>query len=216
MKSLFSPDSKFMQGMTRIADLILLNIFFLVTCIPVVTIGASFTALYDQLFRITSDTESGIFLGFFRAFRDNFKQATVLWLILLFAGGCMIANIYLFYTMTNMLRYIFVVFVLMLIIVLLTFAMIFPLLSQFESSSHDTLKNALMLGIAYAPRALPIAAMFAFPPILLLKNVILFFNTAFIWVTIYFSAAAYFSTLLLKKVFAPYLNDEDNTEEDEI
>lgn len=213
MSSLFSPESKFMQTMTRIADLILLNILFLISCIPVVTIGAAFTALYTQVFRIGTGKEAGVFRGFFTAFRENFRQATALWLTLLFAGVCMAADLFLFYSSNSIARYLCVPLAALGLLLPLTFAVLFPLLSQFGATTRQTLKNALLLSIAYCPRALLITAFYLFPPFLFYKNTMLFFETAFIWVTIYFSAAAYLASLLLKKVFAPYHTD-DEAEED--
>ena len=53
--SFFSLDSKFMQALSRIADLILLNLVFLVTCIPIFTIGAASAALYSVAFRLGTE-----------------------------------------------------------------------------------------------------------------------------------------------------------------
>ena len=76
--SFFSLDSKFMQALSRIADLILLNLVFLVTCIPIFTIGAASAALYSVAFRLGTEREEGVFRCYFRAFRNNFKQGTIL------------------------------------------------------------------------------------------------------------------------------------------
>ena len=69
---MFSPDSKFMEIFGRITDLILLNILFLITCLPVFTIGAATAALYTMCFRLMREEYSGIIKPYFKAFRDNF------------------------------------------------------------------------------------------------------------------------------------------------
>ena len=71
MGGFFSLDSKFMQAMSRVADLIILNVIYLVTCLPVVTIGAAGTALYTVCFRLGTDREGSLVKGYFRAFRDD-------------------------------------------------------------------------------------------------------------------------------------------------
>ena len=76
MFSIFSPDSKLMQVLTRLTDLVLLNILFLLTCIPVFTIGAATASLYTLCFRMLRQEESGILKPYFRAFKENFKPAT--------------------------------------------------------------------------------------------------------------------------------------------
>ena len=87
MGGFFSLDSKFMQAMSRVADLIILNVIYLVTCLPVVTIGAAGTAMYTVCFRLGTDREGSLVKGYFRAFRDEFRQATLIWLFLLLFGA---------------------------------------------------------------------------------------------------------------------------------
>ena len=71
MGGFFSLDSKFMQAMSRVADLIILNVIYLVTCLPVITIGAASTALYTVCFRLGTAREGSLVKGYFRAFRDD-------------------------------------------------------------------------------------------------------------------------------------------------
>ena len=93
MGGFFSLDSKFMQVMSRVADLIILNVIYLVTCLPVVTIGAASTALYTVCFRLGTAREGSLVKGYFRAFRDEFRQATLIWLFLLLNAGTLLASV---------------------------------------------------------------------------------------------------------------------------
>lgn len=209
MQTLFNPDSKFMQAMSRIGDLLLLNILFLFTCVPIFTIGAAWTAMYTVCFRFGSDRERGVLRSFFRAFKDNFKQSTVLWLIILLCGVTAGFNTCLFYAMSGMEHYAFVLFAILFVLVLLIGAYVFPLLSQFDNDNHSTLKNALILSLGYLPRSVIIAALNVFPVLLLVLDFYTFLQAAFLWVALYFSSAAYLDSLLLKKVFAPYLGESE-------
>lgn len=213
MQGLFSLDSKFMRAMSRIGDLLLLNVFYLLTCVPVFTIGAANTALYTVCFRFGTDREAGITRSYFRAFRDNFKQGTVLWLIVLLCGTTACLNTYIFYAMPGAIRYAFVVFAILFLLVLLVSGYIFPLLSQFQNDNKSTLRNALILSLGYLPRSVLVAALNVFPFALMLLDFYSFLQAGFFWVALYFSAAAYGNTFLLKKVFAPYLKSEENKEE---
>lgn len=197
----------FMRMMSRVADLLLLNILFLLTSVPVITIGAASTALYTVCFRFETDREAGVVRSYFRAFRDNFKQATIIWLIVLLCGGTACCNAYLFYSLGGALRYAGLLFPLLFALALLAGSYAFPLLSQFDNGVMATLKNALALSLGYLPRSILIAALNIFPFAVLLCDVLLFFQTAFIWVAIYFSAAAYLNTILLKRVLCPYLTE---------
>ena len=69
--------------MGKLADLILLNLLFIICCIPIVTIGASITAMYYVTLKMVRNEESYLFRSFFKSFKQNLKQSTVIWLILL-------------------------------------------------------------------------------------------------------------------------------------
>ena len=215
MRGLFSPDSKFMTVMSRFGDLVILNLLVLLTSIPIVTIGASVTAMYTLCFRFGTDREQGLFRSYFRAFRDNFKQATQIWLILLICGAACCFDIYLFLSLPSMLRYLAIVFCIALVLVVLVFSYAFPLLSQFENKNKNILTNALFLSLGYLPRSILLVALNVLPWVLLATNIITFMQAGFLWVAIYFSAAAYAGTFLLKKVFAPYMPEEDSDENPE-
>ena len=82
----FSYESKFSQMMIKLSYSCWLNLLWLICSIPVFTLGAATTALYDVSLKIVRDEETSITRQFFRSFCRNFRQATVLWLILLAAG----------------------------------------------------------------------------------------------------------------------------------
>lgn len=212
--SIFSPNSKFMRTMSRIADLILLNVYFLVCSIPIFTIGAASTALYTVCLRFDTDREQGVTRSFFRAFRDNFKQATLLWLPILLCTVTAGINAILFYTMTGWLHYLFILFLALLALILMIAGYAFPLLSQFDNTNKATVKNALFLCIAYLPRSIVIVGLNIFPVLLILLDTVMFLQTGFIWFVIYFATAAYLNSVLLRKVFAPYMTTNEENEEE--
>ena len=76
-------DGRIMGLLNRLGDLFLLNIIYLVSCIPVVTIGAATTALYYTTFKMAENRESYVWRDYRQSFRQNWKQATEIWMILL-------------------------------------------------------------------------------------------------------------------------------------
>ena len=70
-----------MQGLNKMADLMILDLIALVCCIPIITIGASMTALHYMALKIVRNEEVYIVRGFWKSFKMNFRQATVIWLI---------------------------------------------------------------------------------------------------------------------------------------
>ena len=93
----FSYDSKFSQWMLRFCYCCWLNLLWAICSIPIVTIGAATTGLYYVMLKLARGEEGNVTKMFFRSFRENFKQATVLWLILLAVGLFLGADGYILY-----------------------------------------------------------------------------------------------------------------------
>ena len=83
LKSFFDPNGAFARGMERVWSLIVLNVLWLVCSLPVVTLGASCAALYQVLGKVIEGEDGHVARRFFRAWGENWKKATPVWLILL-------------------------------------------------------------------------------------------------------------------------------------
>ena len=208
MFSFLSPDSKFMQAVARFADLCLLNIVFVITCLPVFTIGAATAALYSVCSQMLKNEESGIFRSYFRAFRENFRQGTAAWLILLAAAVPACLYFDRFVVMDSPLRYGSALFVLVFVLALMTAAYVFPLLSRFRNTVAGSLKNALILSVGNLPRTAVMVAVNSLPWVMWLGFYELFWKVSFLWAALYFAAAGYFNAALLKKVLDPLMVKE--------
>ena len=80
-------DNVITRALSKICDMICLNVLWVICSIPIVTIGASTTALYTVMLKMVRNEEGYIFRGFFKAFKENFKQSTIIWLIVAALGG---------------------------------------------------------------------------------------------------------------------------------
>ncbi len=200
-----------MQALSRLWDLAMLNILFLLTSLPIFTIGAASAALYTVCFRMDTDREAGIYRTYFSAFCQNFRQGTPLFLLFFIIMAALIFNIALFSMQSGILGFLPYLFLLLLVVAALMYSCVFPLLSLFYNDIQTTLKNALALSVGYLPRFLLAAVLNCFPLVLFLMNLYAFMNMAFLWVFLYFSAAAYLNSRILNKVFLPYLNDKEET-----
>ena len=205
MRFLFDPDSLVMRFVSRFADIVVLNVVFLLTCIPVFTVGAANTALYDVVFRMDTDQEGRLLAAYFRSFKENFRQSTALWLVLLLFGIATYMNMTRFSFLgesSYVLGYgLFVVSMLVLILEVFLFSYSFPLLSRFRNSTRRTAVNALLLSIGNLPRTLAVSVINCFPWALLVVNFYAFMQLGSVWLAMYFAAAAYFNSRVLKKVF---------------
>ena len=153
----FSYDSTFGQIFIKISYGCCLNILWLVCSLPIVTIGASTTALYYTSFKIAKDEGSYITTMFFRSFKQNFKQATVIWLIMLVTGLMIGADAILLYrlraTSTGTAAVVWTLLLACMIACIIAYAIvytyIFPLLSIASNTTANMFKNAFLIGTHY-------------------------------------------------------------------
>lgn len=202
---MFSPDSRIMQILSRITDLIVLNFLFLLTCLPVFTIGAAVTAMNTLCFRMLRQEESNIIKSYFRAFKENFRSATGIYAIL----ALILIPDYLyfnrFFHVEGLAHYGMYFFIFIAAVTVLAAGFAFPWVSQFRNSVPQTLRNALLLSIGNLPRAMAVAAINLLPAVLWIANFDLFTKISFLWLSLYFAAAAYMNAAILYPVLKPYM-----------
>ncbi len=153
----FSYESKFSQLLLRLCYACYLNLLWFICSLPIFTIGASTTALYYTSLKIVRGEESYVGPTFFRAFRENFRQATVLWLILLGAGLFLAGDGYILYHLRQSAEGpLAVVWTLILAIVIAAAVMyvivleyVFPLFASVSNTNRAMLKNAFLIGTHY-------------------------------------------------------------------
>ena len=202
MHLIFEHDTPIMQFLNRFSTLIILNLLFLCTCIPIFTAGAALSALYDVVFRLDTPREGKTVRAYFQAFRSNFRQSTPVWLVFLLVIVASCINITYFSSMGGSVGHIlFVLSAVILVNCMLILGYAFPLISQFDNTFGNTLKNSLLLSVANLPRTLIIAVINCFPWVLMLMNLYTFIQLSFLWFALYFAAAAYFNSRVLMKVF---------------
>ncbi len=175
MGNLFSYEGPLISFLERLADLLILNILFLICCIPVFTAGAAITALSSITQKMAGKEEGYIIRGYFKAFKENFLQATVIWLLLLFFGLVFVTDsvILLKYGAGVMFIAAWCLLSLAGLVWLFEFVYVFPLLAKYDNSTKNTLKNALLLAIRFLPwtavlimlMVLPFIAGFFYPVI---------------------------------------------------
>lgn len=152
MNHLLNPESPVMQFITKIAYSAYLNLLWFICCIPIFTIGASTTALFYVTLKMAKNEEGNITKSFFSSFRENFKQGTIIWLILLVVGIVLGFDGYTLYHMRfsnafwTILTAIFIVAVAAYAIILMY---IFPLLARFQNTTLAMFKNSIMIGMRF-------------------------------------------------------------------
>lgn len=152
MSNLIDPDRPLMAFITKMAYSAYLNILWLICCLPIVTIGASTTALFYVTLKMAEDRDDGLTGMFFRAFRQNFLPATKLWLVLLGAGAFLAMDGYIVWHIWSQSIF-WTLVAALLIVAAIVYAVVllyaFPLLARFENTTFGILKTALLVGLRY-------------------------------------------------------------------
>ena len=212
MGKLFSLDNPFWRSLNTVADLLILNVLYVLCCLPVITIGAATTALYAVSMKLAKkDEDIYVTRSFFRAFISNFKQATLIWVIFLGIGAFLLYDLYL----VNVLAYLQWLEVVLLIFCgyyLLCISYVFVLQSRYENTIRKTIRNSLLLSIAnILPWSLLVGG------INILPLLVLWFQPGNLSVLLPlmlvggYAATAYINSKVFNRVFARY-----NTKEEEV
>ena len=172
--NIFEEGSPFQRFLNKMADLLILNLIALLMCLPIITAGASLTAMHYVLLKMVRGEEGYIVKSFFRSFKREFRQATVLWIVFMALAALMASNLTLVLQGTGRFPIwlpssILVVAFLELMFMIYTFAM----LSRFDNSIYQTLINAVTLTFSELPRSLEMAVITLVPLIAFFRASIL-------------------------------------------
>ncbi len=165
----FNLDSPLMQALNKLADLMWLNVLTMLCCIPVITVGPSLTAMHYMALKIVRNEEGYITRGFFKSFRENFKQGVAIWLIQLFVILMLVGDFMIIaYSGLEFSQFLQVVLLAIAIMVYFISMFLYPVLAKFENTMLHTIRNALFVGVLQFPKTvlmmilnvLPLALLF--------------------------------------------------------
>lgn len=157
-------DGPLITFLSKMADMMWLTILTMICCIPIVTIGASLTALNYVALRMARNEDGYVTRSFFKAFKENFKQATVIWLIFIAVFAFLFVD-YRIITTTEVEVNMLVQFLLFTITIfsVFTFTMVWPVLAKFENTIRRTIMNAFAISAAQFFKTLLIIFIYAVP-----------------------------------------------------
>ena len=203
MKELFNPENPIFRFFCNVADLMFVNMLMILCSVPLVTIGASFAAGHKICQNIIFDEGSGVVLPFFRAFKENFKQGTITWLVsLLILAGLGVNVYFLFVFYTGAARtLLLVLFGFFAVLTVGISGLMFPLMVRYQNRLREHFRNALLLFVQKLPLAILIIAMNILPWMLSLLLPVLSIQSAPFWLMIGFELLILLETLLLKSTF---------------
>lgn len=214
MKNIFNLNSRLMQGLAMLTNLVALNILWLLCCIPVFTAGAATTALYHTIFQFHTQQDDAVLRPFFRAFRANFKQATLLWLAVLIPV-CLVAFDLVYLVSWGQGTAVLFLLVLCAVFVLGMQIHLFPLIARFEMTVGALIRTAASLVMLHLPTTLLVLALNLMPLGIYAYDPMLFLRVGILWIGVWFSLVAFFNGKLLLKIWKKHMPVEDEAPEEQ-
>ncbi len=198
----FAYDSPLMNSLSRLTDLVVLNVFFIICCLPVVTIGAATSALYSAMFKLKSD-EGQPYKQFFIAFKRDFKQSTIFFILYTLLIAFIVFDIYVVLMIDIGFEIVFFsVLGLVGITAILTSCWFYPLNAKFENNLKTQMLNSLRISLAKLPISFLMAVISLAPIVLLVVLPLsMFLQISLIWIIIGFAGTASINCSLINKTF---------------
>jgi uncharacterized membrane protein YesL len=207
LNTLFSPDSDLMRGLTKLADVMILNFLFILTSFPVVTLGASLTALNFTAMRVGTGECVSVSSDYFRSFRRNFRQATAIGLIVALLAAVLAA----WYVVLNTFALdpfaelvLFAAWYLLVFNFAIMALFVFPYLAMFEGRTRDVFRNARLMSWKH-----PLTSLATLGLIALTATTTMFYPQAagygLLWLLVGFAGIAVVNGLLFTRVFSTYI-----------
>lgn len=215
MNKFFQPENPVIRFLSCFCDLMFTNALFIICSLPVITIGASVTAMYHVIFKLQDREDSYIYKMFFEAFRNNFKQATSIWIPFLLLTGFFAGDLYIIYNVIDA-SYSWMQFPIWFLLIILFCIQIyaFPQIAKFESDMKRLILNSFLLAIGNFPTTI----FFSFIPIaityfaaqngkrmIMIGSLFLFFG---------FAAIAYLYAMFFNRIFERCMPKEKLSKED--
>lgn len=206
MEGFFDPNGKMMDLLWKPVHIMFLNLLWVLFSLPIVTIGASTTALYSVLIKMRNNKEGKLLRDFWDAFKGNFRQATIIWLMILLAAFVFTTDITFFLNMGGLFGMAAAMLFLGLDVALVVMSLyVFPILAVFENPILKTVKNALLL----PPRHLGWTAVLLALTILTAIGVFLYWPLIG-WFA--FGLAAFICAWIFDKIFRRYYPKEEESQ----
>ena len=206
LDKIFNMENPFWTFVNKLADVVILELLWLLASLPLITVGAASAAFWHNTLRIVEDQEGRMVSGFFTAFRKSFKTGTAVWLIQLAAGLWLVLDVYICLKAESVIA----VFLLGMLCVLsavflLASLFLYPLIGRFDFSVKKILGNSVFLCIRHFPHALCM---------LILAGAAFFASYHFIYaITLLPALAFYLDAMLINWIFSHYMQNEDQNKQ---
>ncbi|MBQ8412000.1 MAG: YesL family protein [Lachnospiraceae bacterium] len=213
----FNYDNVLIRALNRVGDVMILSIVFLITSLPIVTIGASITAMYYTTMKSLTIEDGYVFKFYMKSFKENFKQSTIMWLISLVILYVLGVDVWFWYKQwtesgSNAMQVMLIISIVMLAVAVMIIMYVFPLQAKFDNTIKVQFRNAFLLSIKFFPTTILLAAITAI--------VVWMFYYQFVLAVIGFALfgigiMGYVYGFFMSKCFKPFLEPAKVDEEED-
>lgn len=198
-------DNPFFNFMSNLGDWLILNVLFVVSCFPIITIGMATTAMYKITLKKIRNESRYIAKEYFQACKEEFKQSTLIWLFVLISGGVLFFDI--LYA-NNINKYLNIAIGCLLVLWSFIFSYVFALQAQFENTPKNTIKNALYMSVFNLPSTVVIVLLNAIPFVCIFLGDFYIAMATPIYLAFGFALTSKINCTILVKIFDKYITNE--------
>lgn len=204
ISTIFNLDNGIMRFFSRVFDIVILNLLFIICCIPIVTIGASLTAMYSITLKMVRNEESHIIREFLKSFKQNFRQGTILEAIAIIIAFFITIDLRIIAMEYDNLKVLEILCYAVAIWSYIIFLYAFPISARFIYTTKEVFKNSFMISIVNLQWTL-LLILFNIPFVIMLLysgvSMLLLFT---ILIICGFSGLALIQSFIFRKIFEKY------------
>ena len=202
MGNLFRLDSPFMKFLTMVTNLVCLNVLWLLCCLPVITAGAATVAMYYVVFQYITKRDDTVVKPFFKAFKENFRSVTPVWILNLLIGLALAAEV--FYLSQGAENWLILVFAVLAFIYIGATSYLYPLIARYDAPIRRAVVNSFALSAKHLFSTVLVVALNVVAPALLIYDINAFWKVGIFWTLGAFALIAYLNGRILLSVFQKY------------
>ena len=212
------PGSLYDRIFGFLGRLIALNLLWIVCSLPVITAGASTTALYYCTLKLHKEGDIRVFHDFFKSFKQNFKQATVINLIMLAVAAILYMDLRIVGNIDGtMSQVLYIVFFAFGILYMMVFLYIYPVLAKFYNSIKNTFRNAFLMAIRHLPYTVLMAVITLLPAgVFFIKSFRIQSMAIMLLCMFGFALEAFINGHFLVKIFDNYIPADADTQDTDL
>ena len=212
MQHFFNPENKFWEFMGKITDIACMSLLWVLTSIPIITMGASTTAFYEFTLNQVKDTEGSIVKSYFRSFKKHFKKASILWIVQLLGLAFFLADLWAAWNFITIKGgfagiLIFAICCFCAVVFISCCYYIYPTLAFYDFPIKKLISNSFIMAVGNLPVSITLIIM----TVALFAMIYYMSGLFFFWVALFI----FFSSYFIMGVFIKYTEKDEEEEKEE-